>query len=135
MSTESTTTAVHRPVTDLSERDDVESLVRAFYRWVAVDDLLGPVFARAAVDWTAHIETLTAFWSWQLLGEPGYDGNPLRAHEAVHAVDPLRPAHFDRWLELFVAAVDDSFAGPVADAAKHRATKMAAALQRMLRTA
>lgn len=120
------------PAADLAGRDDVRTLVRAFYRAVAVDDLLGPVFSRAGVDWPTHVERLTAFWAWQLLGEPGYDGNPLRAHAPVHAVEPFRPAHFERWLELFNTAIDDTFAGPVAEAAKQRAAKMASALARLL---
>ena len=117
---------------DIAGRDDVELLVRAFYRDAATDDLLGPIFEAAAVDWPAHIDKLTDFWAWQLLGAPGYDGNPLRAHEPIHAQVPFRAAHFARWLELFTATVDAYFAGPVAEIAKQRATKMAHALQRIL---
>ena len=69
------------PPTDLETRGDIERLVRDFYRQAAMDDVLGPVFAAAHVDWPSHIGTLTDFWAWQLLGEPGYDGNPLRAHD------------------------------------------------------
>ena len=117
---------------DIATRDDIESLVRAFYRDAAMDDLLGPIFAGADVDWPEHIDKLTEFWSWQLLGERGYDGNPLRAHEPIHARFPFRDAHFQRWLELFAATVDENFCGPVAATAKIRAVKMAHALQRLL---
>jgi hemoglobin len=117
---------------DIGDRGDIESLVRAFYRDAATDDLLGPVFEAAHVDWPAHVAALTDFWAWQLFGERGYDGNPLRAHEPVHAVCPFTDAHFDRWLDLFTATVDAHFAGPAADAAKQRAAKMARALARLL---
>ncbi|MFN8036802.1 MAG: group III truncated hemoglobin [Acidimicrobiia bacterium] len=117
---------------DLADRDDVEALVRSFYRLAAVDDVLGPVFAAARVDWPHHIATLTDFWAWQLLGERGYEGNPLRAHEPLQAATPFGDAHYDRWLELFEETVDDSFAGPHADLAKQRANKMAGALRRLL---
>ena len=53
------------------------------------DDMLGPVFEAADVDWTVHIAKLIDFWAWQLLGDPGYEGNPLRAHEPVHARTPF----------------------------------------------
>jgi hemoglobin len=121
------------PTADILDRTDVSSLVRAFYRDAATDTLLGPVFEAAEVDWPAHIHTLTDFWAWQLLGERGYEGNPLRAHEPIHQQMPFSPAHFARWLDLFTATVDASFAGPVADTAKQRAVKMANALQRLLR--
>lgn len=84
--------------------------------------------------WPEHIEVLTAFWSWQLLGEPGYEGSPLRAHAAVHARTPFTPAHYERWLELFEATVDAGYAGPLAETAKSRARKVAAATRRMLAT-
>ncbi len=123
----------HRFVrTDIGDRQDVERFVRDFYRQVAMDDLLGPVFAVAEVDWNAHVANLTDFWAWQLLGERGYDGHPLRAHEPVHARTPFTAAHFARWLELFHSTLDASFEGPVTLLAHGRAEKMAAALGRLL---
>jgi len=117
---------------DLRSRDDVARLVRSFYRDAAMDDRLGPVFAAAGVDWPSHIDRLTDFWCWQLLGERSYTGNPLSAHQPVHGRTPFTDAHYERWLELFTATVDDHFRGPTADVAKHRATKMATALRRLL---
>jgi len=38
---------------DIADRDDVELLVRNFYRAAAMDDLLGPVFESAQIDWRA----------------------------------------------------------------------------------
>lgn len=117
---------------DIVDRDDIERLVRDFYRSAAMDDVLGPVFEAAHVNWNAHIATLIDFWSWQLLGEPGYEGQPLRAHEPVHARTPLVDAHYDRWIELFCDTVDTAFDGPRAEIAKGRGRKMAAAMQRLL---
>lgn len=127
------TSSPSRPRGDIDDRDDIEMLVRSFYRDAATDDLLGPIFEAAHVDWPSHIATLTDFWSWQLLGERGYDGNPLRAHEPVHARCPFADAHFERWLDLFTATVDGHFTGPTAETAKQRAGKMARALARLLR--
>ena len=119
---------------DITDRDDIERLVRNFYRAAAMDDLLGEVFEAAHVNWTSHIAILIDFWSLQLLGEPGYEGQPLRAHEPVHARTPLRRAHYDRWVELFCDTIDESFAGPRAEVAKGRGRKMATAMERLLTT-
>jgi hemoglobin len=119
--------------TDISTRDDIELLVRSFYRYAAMDELLGPIFETAAVDWPSHIDTLTEFWEWQLLGRSGYEGNPLRAHEPVHAATPFADEHFERWLDLFSGTVDEHFVGPTAEVAKGRAQKMAHAMRRLLR--
>lgn len=117
---------------ELLTRDDVELLVRSFYRYAAMDELLGPIFAAAHVNWDAHVATLTDFWAWQLLGERGYTGQPLRAHEPVHARTPFVDAHYERWLDLFVSTVDEYFVGRNAELAKHRAKKMATALRKLL---
>ncbi len=117
---------------DVRTRDDVRRFVVAFYRDVAMDDLLGPIFAAAQVDWNAHHDRLTDFWAWQLLGQPSYGRNPLRAHEPVHARTPFRAEHYDRWLQIFEGTMDAMFAGPTAELAKGRARKMAAALGRLL---
>ena len=117
---------------DIVDRDDIERLVRDFYRDAAMDDLLGPVFEAAHVNWNAHIATLIDFWSWQLLGEPGYEGQPLLAHEPVNARTPLADAHYARWIELFCDTVDASFEGPRAEVAKGRGRKMAGAMQRLM---
>lgn len=117
---------------DIRSRGDVRQFVVAFYRDVAMDDVLGPIFAAARVDWNAHNERLTDFWAWQLLGQPGYDANPLRAHEPVHDRTPFEPEHYGRWLQLFETTIDDHFAGPTAELAKRRARKMASALRRLL---
>lgn len=115
---------------DLDSTERIAALVRDFYRQVATDDVLGPVFAD--VDWTAHIPKLVDFWTWQLLGERRYAGNPLRAHEPVHARHPFGPEHYERWLALFEETVDEGYAGPLAEVAKGRARRMAGALRRLL---
>ena len=120
------------PGRDLSDRADVEVLVRSFYRQAASDDLLGPVFEAALVDWAGHIPKLVDFWAGQLLGERCYEGNPLQAHRPLQAQTPFRPAHYARWLALFEDTVDEWFAGPTADLAKVKARKMANALERLM---
>ena len=116
---------------DLDTRSRIHDLVVDFYRVVAMDDVLGPVFNEVAeVDWAEHIPKLIDYWCRVLLREPGYDGYILRAHQRVAADEPFRAEMFDRWFQLFVEAVDREWRGPVADRAKEHAAQIAGMLSR-----
>ena len=118
---------------DLDTRTAVHDLVVDFYREVAMDDLLGPVFAEVAeVDWAAHIPKLIDFWCRVLLGQPGYDGFILGPHQALHDTEPLRTEHFDRWFLLFAESVDRGWSGPVAEQAKAHAERVSSMLARKI---
>ena len=95
------------PTGDLDTPEEIAELVRRFYADVAQDDLLGPMFNDVAqVDWSEHLPKLTAFWCRALLGMPGYQGNPFRAHLLIHAQSEFTAAHFERWLNLFHETID-----------------------------
>ena len=49
-----------------------------------------------------------------------------------HAVLLVETAHFDRWLELFLATVDENFSGPKAEEAKGRAMSVADTFERRM---
>lgn len=107
---------------DIATTDDVALLVDRFYWKVRCDALLGPIFNDVAqVDWPAHMATLYSFRETMLLGTGTYRGAPF----PKHAVLPVEKAHFDRWLELFLATVDENFSGPKAEEAKGRALSIA----------
>ena len=121
------------PIQDLDSRSQIHDLVVHFYREIVFDDLLGPVFDEVAeVDWTTHIPKLIDYWSRVLLGEAGYDGYILHAHQQVHEIESFRPELFDRWLLLFVESVDARWHGPIAERAKSHAERMAGILARRL---
>ena len=106
------------PTGDLDSRAEIAEMVRRFYADVAQDDLLGPMFNNVArVDWSEHLPKLTDFWSRVLLGIPGYEGNPFRAHAEVHAKAAFTDAHFERWLSLFHETVEMGWVGPTAERA------------------
>ena len=118
---------------DLDSRAKVHALVVDFYREIAFDDLLGPVFGEVAeVDWATHIPKLIDYWCRVLLGQPGYDGYVVAAHRPVHELEPFRSVLFDRWYGLFVESVDRGWKGPTAERAKLHAAKIAAVLARRL---
>lgn len=106
------------PTDDLDSPGQIAEMVRRFYADVAMDDLLGPVFEQVAqVDWSEHLPKLTAFWCRALLGQPGYSGNPFRAHAEVHHRQPFTAAHFERWLGLFTETLELGWVGPNTDRA------------------
>lgn len=107
-----------RPTRDLDTSIEITEMVRRFYADVAMDDLLGPMFNDVAqVDWAEHLPKLAAFWRRALLGQPGYRGNPFRAHAEVHEQRPFTTAHFERWLEIFHDTVASGWRGPNVDRA------------------
>jgi len=124
---------VEAPLPDLDRRSRIHDLVIAFYREIVFDELLGPVFTEVAeTDWSTHIPKLIDFWCRMLLDEPGYDGFVLAAHRHVHDTEAFRLEHFDRWYALWVATIDDRWAGPRADLAKQRALRIGRTLARRL---
>jgi hemoglobin len=118
------------PVADLTSPADVVRLVDAFYSRVRQDALLATIFDDVAqVDWAVHLPKMYAFWESVLFGEAGFKGNPLAVHRALAFRTPLAPGQFRRWLDLFGESVDSLFSGPLADAAKVRAARIADVMQ------
>ena len=110
----------------LETRSEIKILVDKFYQKVNQDSLLAPVFAH--VDWPHHLPIMYRFWSSMLLGEQSYQGNPFQKHVPL----PLKADHFDQWLKLFEATVDENFEGDKAQEAKDRARSIARVFQHKL---
>lgn len=112
---------------EIDSPERLEVFLRNFYRDVAQDDLIGPLFNDVAqVDWTSHIPKIAAFWNRFLFGISGYSGNPMAAHSKVHSQHPFTPQHFERWLSLFNQALDDCWQGSNVDRMKKLAANVAA---------
>lgn len=102
--------------------EDIKHLVDTFYKNVQKDDLIGPIFDEVIQDnWPLHLQKMYAFWQTVLLKEHTYFGTPFMPHLKL----PITPAHFERWLLLFNATVDELFEGDIAQEAKWRADRMA----------
>lgn len=111
---------------DIVLPEDIQLLIDTFYSRVTQDEAIGYIFNDVAkVDWPEHLPKMYAFWEFLLLGSNSYRGNPIEKHMALHRLEPLQAAHFDRWIELFDATVDDLFEGPKAEEAKSRALAIA----------
>ena len=107
-------------MTDILTRTEIEILVNRFYDRVKKDELLAPVFAH--VDWPHHLPVMYNFWSSMLLGDRTYFGNPLQKHLALE----INSEHFERWLFLFKATINEHFKGEKAEETKIRAESIAA---------
>jgi hemoglobin len=116
--------AVSRP--DLDTRKRVEEFVDSFYARVLLDPVLAPIFLDvAAIELDVHLPHIKDYWSKLLLGETGYRRHTMNIHRALHARRELEPADFQRWLELFVAAVEEGYQGAGAERAKRVAAAIA----------
>ncbi|KCV83050.1 hypothetical protein ATO10_05552 [Actibacterium atlanticum] len=79
-------------------REQIETVVAAFYARIRHHPGLGPVFAVHVNDWPSHEAKVADFWANAILGERVYDGSPMQAHLEAGNV---RPGMFETWLALF----------------------------------
>jgi hemoglobin len=120
-------------MSDIADRADCERLVREFYARAFADPMIGFLFTDIArLDLEAHVPRIASFWETVLLGVRSYGGGAFRPHAALHAKVPLRAGHFERWLTIWRATVDDLFAGERAELAKAHAERVAHAFLRRL---
>lgn len=111
---------------DIKTLDDIKILVDNFYGNVRKDELLAKVFNDRIQDrWPQHVEKMYRFWQTVLLDEHTYYGSPF----VPHADLPVQGAHFEQWISLFYATVDEFFEGENANKAKWQGQKMAEMFQ------
>ncbi len=115
---------------DILSRDDIVTLVNAFYEEVRKDDLLGPIFnERVKIHWEEHLPVMYDFWENIVFYTGGYSGNPMQVHKQMHEKFSLTAADFARWIQLFTQTLDRLFAGDNAELAKQRAISIATVMQ------
>jgi hemoglobin len=115
---------------DIKKREDIIRLVDGFYAKVRADEMLGPIFDQVAhTNWERHLPVMYDFWENVIFHTGTYTGNPMTAHQRVHALQPFTKAHFNRWLELFRATLHEQFEGLNTDITDQRATSIATVMQ------
>lgn len=121
---------------DIKTRADIDELMEAFYARALADDVIGHIFTDVArLDLEHHLPIIGDFWESLLFGTPAYSKhgrNPLLVHRELHAKSTLTAEHFRRWLEIFVATVDEIFVGERAEYLKLRAAAIAVRMQEFL---
>lgn len=121
---------------DLSSRDAesgagidaalIERVVHAFYARIRTHAVLGPIFGERIADWDPHLERMCAFWASVMhVGASRYQGQPMQKHQTL----PVDARHFDQWLDLFTATVNEVCPGQAADLFIDRARRIARSLE------
>ena len=119
-----------RTIAEIEQRTGIDEamirrLVHAFYRHVRADAFLGPVFETRIKDWDTHLARMCQFWSSVALMSGAYHGQPMDKHLPL----PVDAAHFDRWLELFVATAREICSANAAEHFIERARRIAESLE------
>jgi hemoglobin len=115
---------------DIATRNDIETLVREFYKKVRANETLGYIFDDIMkIDWEYHIPILVDFWESILLDTASYTRNAMGEHFKVNQMVKLEARHFTTWLSLFDSTVDELFSGEKAELAKKRAHSVASLMQ------
>ncbi len=118
---------------DILNRTDIELLIDDFYKRVLEDELLGSIFTETVkINWETHLPLMCDFWENTLFFTGKYKGNPMNLHQHLNRVYPLDSVHFDRWVQLFTASVNQYFKGANARLAKKKAKSLAAIIETMV---
>jgi hemoglobin len=107
---------------DITTREDLVLLVTKFYETATVDPLLKNTFD-SFIDkdvWDVHVDKIINFWSMVIFKNNDYSGNMF----AKHIPMKLTVEQIDRWVELFVANLDNNFKGPNTEEALSRVHNM-----------
>lgn len=113
---------------DISDKAEVEQLVRAFYSKAVINEDLKLFFINT--DFEKHFPRMFSFWNFILLDEPGFVGNVFDKHVGIG----IESHHFPIWLKLFNETVDELFKGEKAELAKQRAFVIAHTFESKLKT-
>lgn len=118
---------------DLDCREAIEHFVDLFYQRMLADEQLAPIFVDVAeIDLSVHLPHIKDYWCKLLLGEKGYQRHTMNIHRLLHGKRALRSDDFQRWLDFFIATIDENYAGERAERAKQVATSIAANMQKSL---
>ena len=117
-------------IRDIENREDIILMVNTFYEHVQKDEELNMIFNDVAqLDWETHLPKMYDFWESIIFKNAVYQGNPMRVHKQLHALQKLTPSMFKSWLALFNQNMDDLFTGDNAREAKVRALSIATMIQ------
>ena len=115
---------------DIQSREDIEIMINSFYNKVKKDDTIGFIFNDIAkVNWEQHLPVIYDFWETLLLDATSYSKNAMEVHYTLNRKVPLKEIHFQRWLQLFSATVDELYSGKIATMAKTKAKSIASLMQ------
>lgn len=116
-------------------KENITTMVHAFYIKVVKDETVGPFFIAKLGDdmrnehWVPHLELLVNFWASIALGDTSYRGNPFMPHTQL---GELKRETFEAWLTLFGETLDEIYMPSIAAQFKERSTIIAGNFMRNL---
>jgi hemoglobin len=111
---------------DIETRQDLESLLRAFYEKAFSDELIGHFFTKVVpLNLDTHIPVIADFWEAIIFNKHTYKKNVMVVHQHIHHLSHIKKDHLDRWVQIFTGTVDGMFEGDKATLIKQRATSIA----------
>jgi hemoglobin len=111
---------------DIESREDLLSLLRAFYEKAFKDELIGRFFTEVVpLDLDTHIPVIADFWEAIVFNTHGYYKNVMEVHQHIHNLSAIKKEHLDRWVQLFTETVEEYFEGDKATLMKQRAKSVA----------
>ncbi|WP_062062164.1 group III truncated hemoglobin [Aquimarina longa] len=115
---------------DITSRQDIEFLMKAFYKNAFDNPVIGVFFTKIAkINLQEHIPEITDFWEQQLFRTGTYKKNVMQIHKQLNTKKKFDKTHFDTWLSLFHKTVDNNFKGQKAELIKTRALSIATVMQ------
>jgi hemoglobin len=116
---------------DIQNREDIYLLVKVFYKKLMNDDLMHHFFVdfEQPEHLEMHLQTLVDFWDNILFFSGGYRKNAMAPHLKLHQKKPFKTEHFNSWLSMFNASVNELFEGEMAHVAKSRALSIATVMK------
>lgn len=118
---------------DISNKDDIEMIVKSFYEKVKSDETIGIFFSEVVpINWETHLPKMCAFWENVLFFTGEYEGNPIVTHRQINQQYATEPIHFQKWMQLFDKTIDALFAGTNAEKMKAHAKSIASVMMQKL---
>lgn len=117
-------------------KENIRRMVDHFYSQVLKDELLSDFFIEKLGDemisdeWLSHLDLLTDFWAFTILGDNSYNGKPIKPHMHMKG---LKRESFERWLKLFFETVDRLYVKEAADTFKTHSEMIANNFMKLLR--
>jgi hemoglobin len=118
-------------VRDIENRDDIYIVVSEFYKKLLNNDVMKHFFEKFTEEneLEHHLQTLVDFWDNTIFYSGTYQKNAIQPHIDLNKKNPFESIHFQTWLQLFHASVDENFKGETAEITKNRATSIATVMQ------
>ena len=121
---------IYKMKKDITQREDIDLLMRVFYDKLLADKSISYIFTDVAkIDIHEHLPVIGNFWESILLNQNVYHNNAMKVHIDLDSKSPLLKEHFDTWLKHFTQTVDELFDGNIALMGKQRAMSVATLMQ------